>query len=66
MILKIPPNVNMAEGSIIALTKDDIFIGYAEVIMSTNEALMLSVDKKAIKTFNELFGEQIPFTIDLF
>ncbi|EPR11836.1 hypothetical protein [Ruminiclostridium papyrosolvens] len=66
MILKIPPNVNMAEGSIIALTKDDIFIGYAEIIMSTNEALMLSVDKKAIKTFNELFGEQIPFTIDLF
>ncbi len=66
MILKIPPNVNMEEGSIIALTKNDIFIGYAEVIMSTNEALMLSVDKKAIKTFNELFGEQIPFTIDLF
>ncbi len=66
MILKIPPNVNMNEGSIIALTKNDIFIGYAEVIMSTNEALMLSVDKKAIKTFNELFGEQIPFTIDLF
>ncbi len=66
MILKIPPNVNMDEGSIIALTKNDIFIGYAEVIMSTNEALMLSVDKKAIKTFNELFGEQIPFTIDLF
>ncbi len=66
MLLKIPPNVNMEEGSIIALTKNDIFIGYAEVIMSTNEALMLSVDKKAIKTFNELFGEQIPFTIDLF
>ncbi len=66
MILKIPPNPNMAEGSIIALTKNDIFIGYAEVIMSTNEALMLSVGKKAIKTFNELFGEQIPFTIDLF
>lgn len=56
----------MEEGSIIALTKNDIFIGYAEVIMSTNEALMLSVDNKAIKTFNELFGEQIPFTIDLF
>ncbi|EGD47926.1 hypothetical protein Cpap_2611 [Ruminiclostridium papyrosolvens DSM 2782] len=66
MILKIPPNANMEEGSIIALTKNDIFIGYAEVIMSTNEALMLSVDNKAIKTFNELFGEQIPFTIDLF
>ncbi len=66
MILKIPPNLSMEEGSIIALTKNDIFIGYAEVIMSTNEALMLSVDKKAIKTFNELFGEQIPFTIDLF
>lgn len=66
MLLKIPPNVNMEEGSIIALTKNDIFIGYAEVIMSTNEALMLSVDKKAIKTFNELFGEQIPFSIDLF
>lgn len=66
MILKIPPNVNMAEGSIIALTKNDIFIGYGEIIMSTNEAIMLSVDNKAIKTFNELFGEQIPFTIDLF
>ncbi|WP_024831899.1 hypothetical protein [Ruminiclostridium josui] len=66
MILKIPPNTNMTEGSIIALTKNNIFIGYAEVIMSTNEALLLSVDKKAVKTFNELFGEQIPFTIDLF
>ncbi len=66
MILKIPPNVSMPEGSLIALTKNDIFIGYAEVILSTNEALMLRVDNRAIKTFNELFGEQIPFTIDLF
>ena len=66
MILKIPPNVSMPEGSLIALTKNDIFIGYAEVILSTNEALMLRVDNRTIKTFNELFGEQIPFTIDLF
>ncbi|ACL76834.1 hypothetical protein [Ruminiclostridium cellulolyticum] len=66
MIIRVPPNKNMTEGSLIALTKNDVFIGYAEIIISTDEALMLSVDNKAVKTFNELFGEQIPFTIDFF
>lgn len=66
MIIKLPPNTDMTEGSLIALTKNNVFIGYAEILMSTAENILLSIDSKAAKTFNELFGEQIPFTIDLF
>lgn len=66
MLIKLPPNNNMPEGSLIALKKDEVFIGYAEILLSTDESILLSVDNKAVKTFNELFGEDIPFSIELF
>lgn len=68
MLLSVPnsPNYsNLAEGDLIALTKDDKFIGYAIVHIKLDSTIVLDADKKVVKAFNELIGEDIPFSFNI-
>ena len=58
MVIIVPTTKNIDEGSLIALKTDDIFIGYAEVILSTQEHLFLKTDQKASKFLNEIYSEK--------
>ena len=60
-----PDYTGLNEGDLIALTKDDRFIGYAKVFSITSDNIILDADKKIWKTFNELIGESIPFDFDI-
>lgn len=49
------------QDDLIALTRDDKFIGYGKVIAILEEYILVDIDKKASKSLNELFYEKIPF-----
>ncbi len=53
------------EGDLIALTRDDKFIGYGEVITVLESGVLVKADTRASKTFNEIYGEAIPFELEL-
>ncbi|NJD03875.1 MAG: hypothetical protein FIA99_15030 [Ruminiclostridium sp.] len=68
MLLNVPNNpdyIGLNEGDLIALTKDDKFIGYAKIFSITSRYIILDADKKIWKVFNELIGESIPFDFDI-
>ncbi len=68
MLISIPDSFHyngLAEGDLIALKKNDSFIGYAIVYSKISGDIILDVDKKIWKAFNELIGESIPFSFDI-
>lgn len=68
MLLSVPSSPDyssLTEGDLIALTRDDKFIGYATVHIKLDSTIVLDADKKVVKAFNELIGEDIPFSFDI-
>ncbi|MCX8129468.1 MAG: hypothetical protein N3I35_05130 [Clostridia bacterium] len=68
MLISVPNNpgyTGLKESDLIALTKNDRFIGYATVFSITPSQIILSADKQVCRTFNELIGEAIPFDFDI-
>lgn len=59
------PQGKLFEGDLIALTKNGRHIGYGTVKIILEDKVLLEVDNGAEKTFNELYGEAIPFDSDL-
>ena len=66
MLVAFPnPNGNLIEGDLIALTRDGVHIGYGTVEIVLEEKVLVKVDSKSAKTFNELYLEDIPFDSDI-
>ena len=55
----------MSEGDLIALTKNGRFVGFATVKVELEDRLLVEVDKAAERTFNELYGENISFSLEI-
>ncbi|NLD50933.1 MAG: hypothetical protein GX660_27640 [Clostridiaceae bacterium] len=51
------------EHDLIAITADQKFIGYGEVIAVLDEYIMISFDNRASKFFNNIFYEGIEYDI---
>ncbi|HEX9059790.1 MAG TPA: hypothetical protein VF941_06400 [Clostridia bacterium] len=67
MIITIPkPQRELSDGDLIALTKEGKFIGYGTVEAVLDSSVMLDIDKRVNKLMNELFGESIPFSLEVF
>lgn len=66
MIIRFPnaPAKNIREGDLIAITRDDRFVGYGQIVTILEEWVLVDVDKNAGKTFNEIFGEAIPHSLE--
>ncbi len=58
-----PKNRILQEGDIIALLKNDSFFGYASVYAVLEESVILDVEKRACKIFNELHYEDILYDL---
>lgn len=65
MLITLPISKEVKENDLLALTKDDKFIGYGVVKTILNENIILDVDKKVGQMFNELDGEQIPYNFKI-
>lgn len=65
MLVIVPSKSTLHRDDLIALTKDGIFVGYAEVVEILFEYVLLNIDNKASKMFNELNGETIPYDFDI-
>ncbi|RCX09889.1 hypothetical protein DFR58_13328 [Anaerobacterium chartisolvens] len=68
MLISVPDSFHyssLTEGDLIALKRNDSFIGYAVVYSKISGDIILDVDKKIWRAFNELLGESIPFTFDI-
>ncbi|MCX7747981.1 MAG: hypothetical protein N2645_14020 [Clostridia bacterium] len=65
MIITFPKSKNLTEGDLIALTKNNKFIGYGEVMAVLKESILVNVDKSASKVFNEIFYENIPYNFEI-
>ncbi|MCX7923596.1 MAG: hypothetical protein N3B21_16530 [Clostridia bacterium] len=65
MIVTFPKAKNVYEGDLIALTKNDKFIGYGEVLVVLKDAVLVKVDKSTGKVFNEIYGEDIPCDMEI-
>lgn len=48
------------QDDLIAITRDDKFIGYGKVIAVLEEHVLVDVDAKASKSLFEIFSEEIP------
>lgn len=67
MIITIPkPKRKLLDGDLVALTKEGKFIGYGTVEAVLDSFVMLDIDKRVHKLMNELFGESIPFSLEIF
>ncbi|MHB8062860.1 MAG: hypothetical protein ACYDG2_09545 [Ruminiclostridium sp.] len=62
MVILLPKSSILKKDDVIALTNNDIFIGYGTVFDILDELVLVKIDKKTSKLFNELFGEDIPFS----
>lgn len=65
MLITLPISKEVKENDLLALTKNDKFIGYGVVKTILNENIILDVDKKVGQMFNELDGEQIPYNFKI-
>lgn len=65
MLITLPISNEVKENDLLALTKDNRFIGYGVVKTILNENIILDVDKKVGQMFNELDGEHIPYNFKI-
>lgn len=55
----------LSEGDLIALTKNDKFIGYGQIITLLSDRVLLKLDNRASKTFNEIYFEDLPYDFQI-
>ena len=60
-----PKYNKLAEGDLIALTKDSSFIGYAKIFIKLETVIILKVDMRAEKFFTKLINKQISCDFDM-
>lgn len=68
MLITVPNNSayeSLNDCDLIAITKNDKFIGYATVFSKGLDIIVLDVDKKIYKILNELISEDIPFDFNI-
>lgn len=65
MLVIVPCKTTLYKDDLIALTKDGKFKGYGQVIEILDKSVLMDIDKQAIKMFNELEMENIPYNFDI-
>ena len=61
MIVQCEKRDFIKQDDLIAITRDDKFIGYGKVIAILEEYVLVDIDKKASKSLYEIFCEEIPY-----
>ncbi|QNU67461.1 hypothetical protein EHE19_002725 [Ruminiclostridium herbifermentans] len=61
MIVQCEKRDFIKQDDLIAITRDDKFIGYGKVIAILEEYVLVDIDKKASKSLFEIFSEEIPY-----
>jgi hypothetical protein len=60
MIIQCERKEFILQDDLIAITRDDKFIGYGKVIAVLEEHVLVDVDANASKSLFEIFSEEIP------
>jgi hypothetical protein len=60
MIIQCERKEFIQQDDLIAITRDDKFIGYGKVIAVLEDNVLVDVDEKASKSLFEIFSEKIP------
>lgn len=61
MIIQCEKRDFIKQDDLIAITRDDKFIGYGKIIAILEEYVLVDIDKKASKSLYEISCENIPY-----